>query len=234
MEEEKLGGKDGLTAGIPIVIGYIPIAMAFGLLAKTTQVSLLDSFLFSAVVFAGASQFMALNLLQAGVATAEIILATLLMNFRHFLMSASLAARLQEEKKTWLPWLAYGITDESFSVAATRKEKLSVPFLLVLQGIAYLAWVGGTLLGYLIGGALPTAVQNSMGIALYAMFIALLLPEAKKSTKVAVLAITAGVTHTLLVALKFLPSGWNLIIAIILAAGLGALIFQEDQEEVAA
>jgi len=226
--------KAGLTAALPIVIGYIPIAMAFGLLAKATGISLLDSFLFSAVVFAGASQFMALNLLQAGVACSEIVLATLLMNFRHFLMSASLTPRLEKKKSKWLPLVAFGITDESFSVASTRGEKLTVPFLLALQFSAYFSWLGGTVLGYLLGAILPTAIKSSMGIALYAMFVAILLPEAKKSAKVSILAFTAGAAHFLLASLKLLPSGWNLILAIILAAGLGAVCFKEEEKEVTA
>lgn len=228
--EQCLKMQDGLKAGIPVVIGYLPISMAFGLLAKTTGVSLLGSFLFSFMVFAGASQFMALNLIQAGVNSMEIVLATLLMNFRHFLMSASLAARLEEKRKKWLPLVAFGLTDESFSLASTREEKPTVPFMLALQGTAYFSWVGGTVLGYLLGSALPTALQNSMGIALYAMFIAILLPEAKKSIKVTVLALSAGGIHALLFYLELLSSGWNLIIAIILASILGAMLFREEEE----
>lgn len=229
LQEPLLGKREGIIAAVPIFIGYLPIAMAFGLLAKGMGVSLKDTFLFSAVVYAGASQFMALNLLQAGLASGEIILATLLMNFRHFLMSASLAARLEGKKSKWLPLLAFGVTDESFSVAATRNGRLNTPFLAGLQLIPYIGWLIGTLLGYLIGSALPAAIQNSMGIALYAMFIAILLPEIKKSAQAGILAFSAGIIHTMLNSLKLLPSGWSLIVAITLVAGLGALLLKEER-----
>lgn len=223
--------RQGIKSGLPIVVGYIPAAMAFGLLARTGGVSLLDTFLFSTVVFAGASQFMALNLLAAGTATGEIILATLLMNFRHFLMSASVAQRLKGSSKKWLPLVAFWMTDESFSVASLRQEKLSIPFVLTMQCSAYLAWAAGTILGFLIGSALPSAIQESMGVALYAMFVAILLPEAKKSVQVSILALGAGGIHCLLTVSKFFPSGWNLIIAIIIASLLGACLFPEEKEE---
>lgn len=94
MKETLLGGKEGWLAGAPVVIGYFPVAMAFGLLAKAVHVPLLEACLFSLIVFAGASQFMALELLRAGVATGGIVAATLLLNLRHLMMSASLAVRL--------------------------------------------------------------------------------------------------------------------------------------------
>src|SRR5690554_5485786 len=88
--------KQGMLSAFPIIVGYLPIAMAFGILSKTTGISLVESFMFSAIVFAGASQFMALNLILVGTGAGEIILTTLLVNFRHFLMSASMTERLKE------------------------------------------------------------------------------------------------------------------------------------------
>ncbi|MCX7922667.1 MAG: AzlC family ABC transporter permease [Clostridia bacterium] len=223
--------KEGAAAAVPVVIGYIPTAMAFGLLAKTVEVPLLYSFLFSAMVFAGASQFMALNLIKSGVLAGEIILATFLINLRHFLMSASLAARLKEKKKVLLSIIAFGITDEVFSVAATMEKKPDTTYLLTLQGITYSSWVGGTVLGYLIGAILPASVQSSMGIALYAMFVAILVPEMRKSIYVAVLAIGAGTINWLLTWLNLLPSGWNMIVATVTSALAGAMFFSEDSRE---
>jgi 4-azaleucine resistance transporter AzlC len=226
----KPGFKEGAAAAFPIMIGYLPAAMAFGLLSKTTGISLWESLLFSVMVFAGASQFMALNLIVAGAAAGEIILATLLLNFRHFLMSASLAARLQGEKSKWLPVVAFGVTDETFSVASLRPEKPSVPFLLVLEGASYGSWVGGTVLGFLAGAALPTSIQESMGIALYAMFAAILVPEIRKAVKVGILAGSSGAINAILYGFKLLPSGWSLIVATVAAAAVGAFLFKKDEE----
>lgn len=224
------GLREGAAAAFPIMIGYLPAAMAFGLLSKTTGVTLWESFLFSVLVFAGASQFMALNLITAGAAAGEIILATLLLNFRHFLMSASLAARLQGEKSRWLPLVAFGVTDETFSVASLRQGEPSVPYLLALEGCSYASWVGGTLLGYLAGAALPPSIRDSMGIALYAMFAAILVPEIRKSVKVGILAGSSGLINAVLSGFKLLPTGWSLITATVAAAAAGAFLFKDDEE----
>lgn len=224
---KRLGFKEGAAAALPIVIGYVPAAMAFGLLAKSINVSLKDTFLFSVMVFAGASQFMALNLLAAGAAVGEIIIATFLLNLRHMLMSASLAARLEIHQKKYLPLIAFGITDEVFSVAATREEKPTMPFIFALEGISYSAWVGGSVLGYLVGSALPASVQASMGIALYAMFVAILVPEMKKSINVALMALGSGILNALLVGFKILPAGWSMVVSTIAIAAAGAFLIKE-------
>ncbi|HWR44967.1 AzlC family ABC transporter permease [Sporomusa sp.] len=229
--QESHSFKEGFVAGIPIVIGYFPVAMAFGLLAKTVNISLLDSCLFSLIVFAGASQFMALDLIKAGIATGDIVLATFLLNLRHLMMSASLAVRLKEVKKGWLPFIAFGITDESFSVASLKKGKLSVPFLLALQGIAYGSWVSGTFAGYLLGTALPVTVQSSLGIGLYAMFTAILVPEIRKSANVLCLAVISGIIYVFNDYFTVLPSGWSLIASIILASLIGLFVLKDETKE---
>jgi len=223
----KLGARDGFLAGAPVFIGYFSAAVAFGVLARAGGISLRESFLFSALVFAGASQFMALNLLQAQIAAVEIILATLLVNSRHLVMSAALAARLPE-KRSWLILpAAFGVTDETFAVAATREQSFGPVFLLSLGVTAYSGWVGGTVTGYLLGTTLPPALQNSMGIALYAMFAAILIPEFKKTRHALFLATGAGILHTVLTWGGFFSPGWNLIAAMVLSAALGACFFKE-------
>lgn len=228
--DKKLSIKDGIIAGIPIVIGYLPIAMTFGILAKTVGISIVESFLFSAIVFAGASQFIALNLLCSGVGMGGIILTTLLVNFRHFLMSASLATRLTKDMKKWIPFIAFGTTDEMFSVASFKEEKLTKEFILALQFVSYLSWVMGTVFGYLIGEVLPVVIKSSMGIALYAMFAAILIPEVKKSNKILFLALLSGGLNALVSYLNVLPKGWSLILAIVVVSAIGSFIFKEEEE----
>ncbi|GAA0737522.1 AzlC family ABC transporter permease [Clostridium oceanicum] len=225
----RLNIKDGAFAAIPLVIGYIPVAMAFGILSKNTGISLMDSFLFSVLVFAGASQFMALNLLSLGTGIGQIILTTLLVNSRHFLMSASLTTKLTKDMKKWIPFIAFGVTDESFSVASFKEEELTKEFMLSLQYITYLSWILGTVLGYILGQVLPTIIKDSMGIALYSMFISILIPEAKKSNKVLIMAVLAGIVNTLLSYLKITTDGWNLVLTIILVSILGAFTMKEKE-----
>lgn len=221
--------RSGIASATPIMVGYLPIAMAFGMLGKTTGISMFQSFLFSAFVFAGASQFMALNMIAIGAGAGEIILATLLVNFRHFLMSASLAAKIKGDIKKYVPFIAFGNTDEVFSIISLKDEEPTKEFMLALELATYASWVGGTVVGYLVGEMLPPAIGDSMPIALYAMFIAILTPEVKKSIKVAALVMVSGALNTLLVYLNALPSGWNMIAAILISSTIGVYMFWEDE-----
>jgi len=223
--------KEGIISGLPIVFGYFPVSVAFGLLARSIEISLRDSALFSILVFAGASQFMALDLIKAGIAAGDIILATFLLNLRHFMMSASLSVRIKGTKKRWLPLIAFGITDETFSVSSLKGGELSASFLLALHFTAYLSWVLGTITGYIAGSVLPSGLQNSLSIALYAMFAALLVPEARKSLNVIKLALISAAVYLIITYLDLLSSGWGLIVTIAVASGLGLVLIKENGEE---
>ncbi|MHC1684423.1 MAG: AzlC family ABC transporter permease [Clostridiaceae bacterium] len=221
--------RDGIIAAFPIVIGYIPVAIAFGILSKTVGISILDTFLFSTMVYAGASQFMALNLLHLGTGYGEIILTTLLVNLRHFLMSASFSTKITKEMKRYIPMIAFGITDEFFSVASFKEGKFTKVFILIVEVLPYLSWVLGSVFGYLVGQVLPNIVKDSMGIALYALFVVILIPEARKSNKVLSLALFSGALNTLLNYLNFLPQGWNIVLSIISISALGSYISRERE-----
>lgn len=223
--------KRGLLAGLPIVIGYIPVAMAFGVLAKSIELTMYESVLFSLIVFAGASQFIALNLLALGIGFGEIILTTFLVNIRHLLMSASLSTKLEKTSTKWKFLIAFGVTDESFSVSASQENKLSKEFMLPLHFFAYLSWVLGTLIGFLVGGILPESLSESMGIALYALFATLLVPHIKKGKEILILAITSALIHTILNYLSILPQGWNIVVSIIIASTLGVFLFDKGEAE---
>jgi 4-azaleucine resistance transporter AzlC len=220
----------GVKAGIPIAIGYIPIGMAFGLLAKSLNIPNYVSVLMSLTVYAGASQFMAVNLISMGTLPFEIILAVFILNLRHFLMTASISQRLMTGlPKKWMAVLSFGVTDESFAVASLREEKvINHHFLLGLNFIAFAAWNIGTILGIIFASSLPESVKLSMGIALYSMFIGLLVPSLKKSLPVCIVAFIAICTHTLIHYLPLfsgLSSGWRIIIATVIAATSGAILF---------
>ncbi|WP_053957627.1 AzlC family ABC transporter permease [Inediibacterium massiliense] len=226
---KKLSRRDGFMAGVPIFIGYFPIAMAFGILSKTVGISMKDSFLLSVFVFGGASQFIALNLLTLGVGIGEIVVTTLLVNFRYFLMSASLATKMTDAIKKWIPLIAFGVTDEIFSIASFKCEEITKEFMLPLQFLGYFSWVTGTIVGYWLGGILPENIKDSMGIALYAMFIAILIPEAKKSKLITFLIGLSGFVNTLLKKLTTLPQGWTLIVSIISVSLLGSCLLKEEE-----
>jgi 4-azaleucine resistance transporter AzlC len=219
----------GFKDALPIAIGYIPIALAFGIISKANQISLWDCFLFSLFVFAGASQFMAVNLIAATVPAFQIILTTAVMNLRHFLMSASLADKIKSPRKKLIPLVAFGITDETFSVLATKNKELSFFYTLTVNTTAYFSWVLGSVAGYLLGSVLPEAIQSSMQIALYAMFIAILVPSMKKSKEVIFLALLSGGIHAFLNISHLIPEDWNLILSITLAALIGLMILPKEE-----
>ncbi|MBW8349684.1 AzlC family ABC transporter permease [Bacillus sp. IITD106] len=216
--------RRGLQEGVSIAIGYAPIALTYGLLAKTTGLTLFETVLMSLVLYAGASQYIALNMFALGTGAAEMILTTFIVNIRHFLMSASLNEKVEAE----VPWkkavYAFGVTDETFSVAATKTETVATGYLFGLNLIAYTSWVVFSGIGFGIGAGLPQVLQESMAIALYSMFIGLLVPSLKKSMKVACLALLAAVFNSIFVFSEIISKGWAIVVATLLSAILVEMI----------
>lgn len=227
-DRKKLLGE-GFVLGIPLVLGYFPIAMAFGLMSKNTGLSLLETSFSSIFVYAGASQFMFLDLIRAEVTSGGIILATFLLNLRHLMMSASISVNLKKDCDNFLPLIGFGITDESFSVLSFNKEKLHLPFVLTVMGMAYSAWVTGTIMGYLVGEIIPQALQTSLSLGLYALFAALLFPSFKTSNRFLKLSIISGILYIGIFYLDILTAGWDIIVAIILGSLIGVIIFSKEE-----
>ena len=190
----------GAKAGIPVALGYIPVAITFGLLAETSEIPLSVTLLMSLLVYAGASQFVGVNLMAAGTAGLEIIFTTFILNLRHFFMGASLSQKLPRNMTArWTALAAFGITDETFSVASMQEEKELPPaFLIGLNLVAFSAWNVGTWIGVFLSVGLPPSVQSSMGIALYAMFIGLLIPSLKKARPIVYVTAIAIIIHCIL------------------------------------
>ncbi|PID41269.1 MAG: branched-chain amino acid transport protein AzlC [Proteobacteria bacterium] len=216
--------RKAVKAGIPIVIGYTPAAAAFGVLSKSCGLSLFESFFFSAMVYAGASQFIALNLMVTGMGPIGIIITTLLINFRHFLMSAYLATRFKHLAAKHYVVMAFGVTDEVFSVLSLQRGKISKTFLFLFQFLAYFSWVSGTVAGYLMGSLLPERLIQSMGVALYALLLAILIPEMRRSGKVILLVVISGILNTVMLKLEMLPNGWSIILCILIVAFIGSYL----------
>lgn len=225
-----LEAKKGFKMGFPVVIGYIPVALTFGLICKSNGFSLFETFAFSFFVFAGASQFMAVNLFSMGVGPASIIITTFLVNLRHFLMSSSISKKLDEKCSKLFPIIAYGITDESFSIASLHDGKIKSEYILSLEFITHLSWYGFAIVGYLFGEILPKNLSMSMGIAIYALFVAMLVPEMKKSKYVSMIAILSGVINFIVKGIDFIPKGWSIIVAIIIASFVGSFLLEKEEK----
>lgn len=212
--------QSGFKDSFPIVLGYMPVAIAYGVLAKTAGISLTTCFLMSALVYAGASQFIALNMIILGISTGEIILTTFLVNIRHLLMSASVQQKI-EKHPLLNPIYAFGVTDEFFSVASFTKNELKPKYILFLEFTPYITWVSFSIVGYLLGSILPEVLKSSMNIALYAMFIALIIPEIKKHHVILGLTVLSGLVNTICIYLLKIPGGWSIMISVILVSLVG-------------
>lgn len=225
-QENLLMIQKGFAVGLPIIIGYLPIALAYGVLAKQAGMTLLELTLMSVMVYAGASQFMGANMIAVGASATEIIVATFVLNFRHFIMSLSFMNILKPLKlKVKIP-LSFGLTDETFAVSTLHpekaKEKRGVLFYVTIFVTAYLSWIFGSFLGGVIGDIIPEQLSQSMGIALYAMFIGLLIPSVKKNLRVGLIALIAMLINAF--CSQFMTDGWAIVCGTVFG-GLTGLLF---------
>ncbi|MBD8067618.1 AzlC family ABC transporter permease [Bacillus sp. PS06] len=208
--------RQGLQAGITIALGYMPIALTFGLLAKSTGLTVSETVLMSLIVFAGASQYISLSLLTVGTGMFEIILATFILNIRHFLMSASLNEKVEKDHPIKKALYSFGVTDETFSVSAVKEGTVTTGYMFGVISISYASWVVFSGVGHVIGASLPATLQEAMSVALYAMFVGLLVPSMKKHKKVVVLAAIAAILNSLFVLI--MSVGWAIVVSTILSA----------------
>ena len=214
--------KEGLNAGWPICLGYLPIGMAFGVLAQKAGLTPFQIGLMSIMVFAGSSQFIAVSMLSGGASAPAIIATTFVVNLRHVLMSSALAVYLRSARRRWLALFAYGVTDESFAVNLPRfhADRWSLSRALVVNHAANLTWFISTMAGGIGGRFIP---EGAFGIdyALIAMFICLLIYQIRKPIHL-ITALIAGLTAVTLALV--IPGNTYIVIASIVAATAGVII----------
>lgn len=225
--------KQGVVTGIPITLGYIPVAITFGVLAFQSGLSLFELTLMSALVYAGASQFMGVNMIVANASMIEIVIATFVLNFRHFVMSLSFMHSIRDLVPLRGRFgVSLGLTDEAFAVAAMNQGKANnrqaVYFYIGIFLSGYIAWVLGSLAGGLLGEVIPEQLSQSMGIALYALFISLLVPSVKKEFRFGLIAIIAMLIN--LIAVQFMSSGWAIVVGTVLGGFSGVFLLREKYE----
>lgn len=219
----------GLKKGAPIALGYLPVSFTFGLMAVSGGLPIWMAIFISMSNLTSAGQFAGTSLILLGAGYLEITLTTFIINIRYMLMSLSLTQRLDHDMT--LPrrlFIAFGITDETFTVASMEQGRLPFPFLLGLITGPFIGWSVGTALGAMICSALPDALSSAMGIALYGMFIAIIIPPATKSKPIVLIILISVLVVCLLrylPPLQFITSGFRVIIATLIGAGVGAFLF---------
>lgn len=225
---------EGIRSGLPIALGYIPIAITYGLIAKTQGLPLWFTLGLSLVVFAGSSQFIALQLLAAGAGLFEVLLTTFAVNFRNCLMASGVSMRIQDQSPVVQKVLTgLMVTDETFAVISARPEpRLPFGFIIGLQGLLYLAWNGGSLLGATLVGDLGPLWNNSLGIAIYAMFISLALPvvhSTKPLGRVAAVTALLSVGLSLTGVKAMLGSSAVLLLSAVAGAAYGSWLLSRKE-----
>lgn len=223
--------KKAFKDSSPVMFGYFPIAITFGILAESAGVSGLEGLLMSIFVYAGASQFMAVSMISSGIAVSSIILATLFMNFRHFIMSASIKPKLNITNKKLYPVIGFFLTDETYSVLIMKEELHDEKYIFFFQLFCYMSWVSGTLTGYLTGMFIPEIIVKGLGIALYSLFVALIIPSCKKSTKALLIALGAGGVNTILQRYLDFNQSTGFMIAVIIVSTAATLLNREKEVE---
>ena len=224
---------EGIRDGIPICLGYFSVSMAFGLTAVLSGVPIWAAVVISLTNLTSAGQFAGMNLIASHGAMVEIALTTLIINIRYFLMSISVSQKV-ERKMTMKERMAvsFGITDEIFAVSMQRDHDLTTAYMAGLIITPVIGWTGGTLVGAVATSFMPEVLSNALGIALYGMFIAVIVPPARDQKNVlfaVALAIGASVACKYLPVIQNLSSGWTIILITIVVCLIAAWLFPVEE-----
>lgn len=226
----------GLKDGLPIGLGYAPVAFTFGFIAVSGGLPVWLACLISFTNLTSAGQFAGTNLILAGGGYMEVALTTFVINIRYMLMSLALSQRIEEKMGTLKRMLfGFAVTDEIFVMASLKKGTLRASYLFGLIILPIVGWNLGTVLGGCVSNLLPVSLQNAMGIALYGMFIALIVPASRDSVHVFAIVVIAVLVNCILKyapLFSFISSGFRIIIATVLGAGIGAALFPKADEKI--
>mgnify|MGYP005758512957 FL=1 len=229
--------QKGLHDGIPIGLGYLAVSFTFGIMAAGAGLTAPEAVLMSFTNLTSAGQFAGLGIIQAGGSLLEMAAAQLIINLRYCLMSCALSQKFSPD----MPFLhrffvSYGVTDEIFGVSVCRQGELSPFYNYGLMGTAVPGWTLGTLLGALSGGLLPARLPSALNVALYGMFLAVVIPPARENRILAgviLISMALSALFSWLPALNGLSSGTVIIVLTVLIAGGAAWLFpvKEDEED---
>ena len=231
--------REGLRDGVPIGLGYLSVSFGFGITAVGQGLHVLEALLISMTNLTSAGQVAGVTVMVSGgviaMVVAEMILTQIVINLRYSLMGITLTQRLDDRCTTRHRMLmSFGMTDEIFALAASKPHPVGPSYFYGLMTAPYIGWASGTLLGALAGQILPTSVRLALGIAIYAMFIAIVLPPMRRERGVLMaVAIAAGLSCLVhyLPFLQFISDGFSIIICAVAASFLMAWLKPIEGEE---
>lgn len=228
----------GIRDGIPIALGYLSVSFAFGMTVVAKGLPVWVAVLISMTNLTSAGQLSGVNLIAASASYFELALTQLIINLRYALMSLSLSQKLDRNVRLADRLiLSFGNTDEVFAVARSQKGEVGSRYLYGLILTPYVGWALGTFIGAAAGSLLPNAIRSALGIAIYGMFLAIVIPPSKHSCPVlwvVLIAVALSCLFRWMPGLNQISSGFAIILSTLIAAGFGAWFFPDVEEERAA
>ena len=225
----------GLMHGMPIAIGYLSVSFAFGIFATESGLGILETLLISMFNATSAGQLATVPIIVGGGSYIELILSQLVINSRYSLMSVSISQKMGKSVRLRDRFIiAFVNTDEVFSVAASAPGTVGRKYLYGLILMPYLGWSLGTLFGAIAGNVLPAIVISALGIAIYGMFIAIIIPPARQNRLLAGLIIVSmllSLLFSLLPILSSIPSGTAILVLTIVISAVAAILFPIKEED---
>ena len=225
----------GIRDGIPIALGYFSVSIAFGLMAVEAGCSWVEAMLISLTNLTSAGQFAGVTVLAHMGTYIEMALTQLVINSRYALMGISLSQKVNARfKGLWRVILGFAITDEIFAVAIGQEGEISRRYFAGLAIVPIIGWTSGTIVGAVLGNIMPEIITSALGVALYGMFIAVVVPKARENIHVLAVVIIAVIIS---VALRYIPvfseisAGFAIIICAVIASAAGAVFFPVKEDE---
>jgi predicted branched-subunit amino acid permease len=227
--------SNGLRDGIPICLGYVSVGFTFGLMCTENGLPFWIAVLISLTNLTSAGQFAGTALIIAGGGLLEIGITTFVINLRYMLMSLSISQKV--DAKLSVPKrmaMSFGVTDEIFGVSMQKKGNITFAYFMGLMMLPILGWAGGTLVGAVAVSLLPDMVRSALGIAIYGMFLAIIIPPARTERAIAWVIAIAGLISCVLYYVPLFNSisgGWMIIICAVVTSSIAAILWPVPDEE---
>lgn len=223
----------GMLHGLPICLGYLSVSFGFGIMAVRAGLTIFQAVCISVTNLTSAGQAAGVGIIAAGGTLFEMALTQLVINIRYALMGLSLSQKLDGKFNTLHRMIAsFGITDEIFAVSSAQPNKVSPKYMYGLIFVSFMGWTTGTFLGAAAGQFLPEAITSAMGIVLYGMFLAIIIPPSRKEKSVlTVVLAAAGISTLFYYIFTKVSGGFSVIISAVIAAAVGAFLFPIEEEK---
>lgn len=223
----------GLKDGVPIGLGYFAVALSLGIIARNSGLNAIEGFVASILTSASAGEYAIFTLMGQHASYFQIAIMIFIANARYLLMSCALGQKLKPETSTLKRMgMGLGVTDEIFGISVSQTPYLNPVYMYGAMITAIIPWALGTSCGILVGEILPTSIVNALGVALYGMFIAIIVPPSKENRKIFIIVITSFIlSYIASIVLKNISSGTRIIILTVVIASIFSLIWPVKEEQ---